>query len=192
MKKLSKKDDFLRRWRSFRRHVWLCFQPFVVAIVMVMLWRWLWQNGYHLCKEDEVALTGGITAVLVLAYGITAALAFNSVWEKYRKVMACVLPHRPDDKRTFLLYRDEKLPVIIHLYLLFLSLLLLAMIMMINYKEELSGIMSIFSASFVITLYWVVMVQLENPAKSPWLAERVPKDWLEEDVDKFFKLENGE
>ena len=186
--KFSKKNDFDRRWRSFWRHLWLCAQPFIIAIVAVIFWRWLRSKGYYFCKEDEVVMTGGITATLILAYGITAALVFNSIWEKYKKVMVCVLLQ---DKQTFLLYRDERMPIIIHLFLFFLSVLLVGMILMLNYQKELSGAVAVFSVSFIITLYWIVMIQLENPEKSPWLAERVPSEWLKEDIDKHFFEENN-
>lgn len=187
--KLSKRDDFGRRWRSFWRHTWLCAQPFIIAIAAVIFWRWLRSKGYYFCKEDEVPLAGGAGATLVLTYGITVVLLFNYVWGKHSKMMSCVLPHQPQDQRTFLLCRDERAPVIIYLFLFFLSALLLGMIMLFNYHKELSGIAAVFSVSFAMTLYSVVVAQLEDPAKSPWLLERVPKKWFKIDIDEFFKME---
>lgn len=187
--KLSKKDDWGRRLRSLRRHFILAVEPLVVALAAVFVWFKMREYGLVLGKNDEVVLTGGICAMLFLSWGITAALAVNFAWEKYRRVMACVLPR---DKRTFLCLRDDRMPIVIHMFIGSLSFLLLAAVMSLPYEKTWSGIVSVFSSSFVITIYWVVVTQLENPAKSAWLAERIPKEWLYEDVDSFFFKETAE
>jgi FtsH-binding integral membrane protein len=192
MKKiLSKKEDCARKWRAFKRHVRLMIQPLLIATLVALYWRLAWSEQWlsFICKEDVPLVMGTAFSMLMLAYSITAGLIFNSSWRKYNKVMGCVLPQ---DKRTFLLYRDEKMPLVIHLFLGSLSFLLLAVIGLLPYEDCTSGTLAVFLATFIMALVWVVLIQLENPTKSAWLAERLPREWLKEDVDEYFRLENGD
>jgi len=69
-----------------------------------------------------------------------------------------------------------------------LSLPLLGMIGCLEYEHLWAGFASVFSVAFVLALYWIVVVELQDPSKSPWFVERIPKEWLEEDIDQYFKL----
>ncbi len=187
-KKLSKKEDWRRRGRSFYRHLLLMMVPFLIAAAAAMIWDRLRERGWVFDKEDEVILTTVILTI-GMAYGIAATLVMNTVWGKYRKVMLSVLEK---DERTFLKYRDDRMPIVLHLFLASLSLPLISMIMAFPFRGEWSGRISIFFIAFILSLYWVALAQLEDPARSAWLAERVPEEWLKEDVDKFFGFEGEE
>ncbi|TAK96534.1 hypothetical protein EPO05_01585 [Patescibacteria group bacterium] len=186
MRHLSKKNDPARKWRSFRKHAMLILEPLVLAVMFVKLWQLLRHLGLYLSDEDELSLTSSVITTLAVAFSIMATLMFNTVWEKYRQVVIFVLK---GDKEGFLVLRDERMPMVLHIFIAALSVLFLGMVMLLNYRQEWSGIAAVFSLSFVVALYWIVIPQLENPAKSPWFAERIPKEWLELDVDEFFKLE---
>ena len=56
--------------------------------------------------------------------------------DKYKKVVVSTL-HQ--DKDEFMLYRDERLPIALHLLVIFVSLPLLGMIGMINYQNAATG-----------------------------------------------------
>jgi hypothetical protein len=182
---LLKKNDPKRKWRSFKRHALLLGETVVFASVTTFLWYQVWIRGYHFPEDDKDILIGAIITTLGVTYGIEVSWILNAIWEKYRKVVICVLEQ---DKRTFLLYRDERMPIVFHLLIGAVSLPLLCMIGMIAYKHALTGAISIFAVSLVLTLFWIVIAQLENPSKGGWFLERIPKEWLEEDVDKYFNL----
>lgn len=188
MKILSKKDDIARKWRSFKRHTFILLRAFLATLFPLSLWYQLWLRGIHFGHEDELVIVGAVIATLGVAYGIMASLVLGSIWEKYKKVVISVLKK---DEETFLCYRDERIPVMIHLLLAALSIPLLVMIGMLEYQHLWSGIAAVFSVSFILFLYWIVATELENPAKSPWFAERIPEKWLETDVDEYFRLANS-
>ncbi len=187
VKELSKKRDRARKWQSFKRHTLLILQPFLIATVLAAVWYGLWSQGYHFSGEDEGILAGAIVTMLAIAYSIIAALVLTSVWEKYRKVVIAVLQR---DKHTFLVYRDERMPLVLHIFIASLSLPLLIMAALLDYQSKWSGITAVFLVSFILSLYWIVVAQLENPAKGAWFTERIPQDWLDEDIDRFFELGN--
>jgi len=188
VKNLSKKNDLARKMRSFVRHSLLLLRAALVTLLPLLLWYQLWLRDIHFAAEDGSVIISASIATLGLAYGIMASVVLSSIWEKYRKVVISVLKR---DEETFLCYRDERMPIMIHLLLAALSLPLLVMIMLLPYQYLWSGIASVFSVSFILSLYWVVATELENPAKSPWFAERIPEAWLSTDIDEYFKLANS-
>jgi hypothetical protein len=182
----SKKHDKERIWRSFKRHTALAAYAIGIAGLATALWYAAWVHGYHFSGSDEAILGGAIVTTLGVAYGITAALILNSLWEKYNKVVLCVFKK---DKDTFLFYRDERMPIMIRLLLASISLPLIGIVGTLDYQHAWSGAAAVFSVSLVLALYWMVATKLENPAKSAWLAERIPQEWLSVDVDDHFGLE---
>lgn len=186
--KLSKRDDGARKWRSFKRHTMLLCQLFLSALLAVLAWYQLAKAEIHFPKADEGVLTTAVVATLAITFSIIAALVLNSIWEKYQKVVIAVLEQ---DEHTFLLYRDERIPIVLHLLLASLSVPIIGMVMMFEYKGFWSGAASTFCITFAISIYWLVVVQLESPTKSPWFAERIPSEWLTADIDTHFKLERA-
>lgn len=187
MRMLSKKDDVARKWRSFKRHAFLLLRAFLATILPLFAWYQLRLRGIHFAHEDEMIIIGAVIATLGVAYGIMASLVLGSIWEKYKKVVISVLKR---DKETFLCYRDERIPIMIHLLLGALSVPLAAMVALLEYTHFWAGVASVFSVSFILALYWIVATELENPAKSPWFAERIPEEWLLVDIDEYFRLAN--
>jgi Na+/melibiose symporter-like transporter len=183
--KLSKKYDRKRIWRSFKRHAALAAYAIGSAVFVTALWYAAWSHGWHFSGGDESILGGAIVTTLGVAYGITAALILNTLWEKYNKVVLCVFKK---DKDTFLFYRDERMPIMIRLLLASISLPLIGIVGALDYQHAWSGVAAVFSVSLVLALYWMVATKLEDPAKSAWLAERIPKEWLVVDVDEHFGL----
>jgi len=185
-KKLSKKGDLARRLRSFVKHVLLILQPTLLsALVSYLWWRFIFSKGVHFSKEDENPLLAGVVLVLSFAYVITATAVFQTTWDKYRTVMQSVLKR---DKYTFLCYRDERMPIVVHLLIFFFSAPLFGVIALLNYSTFDAGLYAVATTSFGFTLYWVVVTELQDPRKSLWFSERIPKDWLTADIDAFFKL----
>ncbi len=187
---LSKREDVARRWRSFQKHVWLLLQPFAAALAAVAAWWFLLrERGIHLPKEDEVVILAGPLLFLSVAYGITVATTFESVWEKYQTVVKSVLKR---DKDTFLCYRDERIPIVLHLLIISFSVPIMVIVALVEYHAASTGFLAVFSTAFVLTLYWVVVAELQDPSQSLWFAERIPAEWLTADIDEHFKLdENG-
>lgn len=188
-KHLSKKEDWQRRRRSLERHTLLVLQPFAIALCAVGAWHTLRKHGWYFSHDDETVLTGAIVTTLAVAFSLTAAVVLNTVWENYRKVVSCVLTK---DIRTFLIYRDERIPVAMYLLLSAFSLPLIGMVALLEYRNYWAGAASVFVVCFSVSLYWIIATRLQDPSKSAWLAERIPEKWLAVDVDQYFKLDEHE
>lgn len=173
--------------RSLWRHIALMAQPFLFALASSIFWLFhLRQKGMHLPKSDEVVMTGGVIAALAIAFSILAATMLSATYDRYKEVTKCVLTK---DKQTFLLYRDERFPVIMHILLFSLALPIVVVIMLLDYESVVSGALAVFSVVFAVTTFLVAVAELQDPTKSPWFAERIPSDWLREDVDEMISQE---
>jgi hypothetical protein len=182
---LSKRNDARRRWRAFKRHASLVVWTLLVSAIVTASWYEVWIRGIHFAEDDKDVIIGAIVTTLGVTYGILVSWIIGAIWEKYRKVVVCILEQ---DKHTFLLYRDERMPIVLHLLIAAVSLPLISMIGMIAYKHVLTGALSIFAVSMVLALFWRIAAELEDPTRHGWFIERIPPDWLTEDVDEFFKL----
>ena len=118
-----------------------------------------------------------------VAYGITVTLVFGTVWERYNKVVLCILQQ---DRKTFLYYRDERIPIIVYSLIAALSMPLLLITAALSYQFIVAGAVSVFFVSLILILYWAVIVQLQDPLKSIWLKERIPAEWLKANIDEEF------
>lgn len=184
---LSKKHDWKRRGRSFVRHAFLLSKPLSIAAASTALWYKLHLRGIYFARVDESILMGAVLTMLSVIFSITAALVLNTIWEKFRIVGLAVLRR---DRETFLLYRDERMPVVLHLLLFAFTLPIIGIIGLLDYRSIPTGMFAVFSVTFVFALYWLVVIVLEDPVKSPWLKERIPAEWLSADVDAEFKFAN--
>jgi hypothetical protein len=182
--RLNPKRTAASRWASFRRNAVRVLAPFVIASLMTAIWSFCRAHGWYLPKDADMMLS---TAVLVLAaiFAIAAAMVLNGTWERSRKIACYVLTN---DKKAFMEVRDEKLPIAMHLVLAALALSVLALLGAADYPTQASGTIIVFSAWFTILLYFVVVIELQDPTTSVWFQARIPQDWLDEKVDTYFKL----
>jgi hypothetical protein len=178
--KYLKRDSTARRIRSIWRHIMLLLPPFLAAATVMFVWAKCRSMGIQFPKEDELTLTAVGVAVPAVLFSILAAMLITESYGRYKVLTSCILRH---DKKEFLLYRDERFPVLLHILQIALSTPIIVIAMGLKYESSWSGGFVVFSAAFVITLYWVAIIELQNPAKSPWFAERIPKEWLIADVD---------
>ena len=173
--KLSKKNDPVRKWRSIKRHCLLLIRASALASAITFLWYELWIRGCHFPEDVTDIIVGAIITTLGVTYGILVSWILNSIWEKYQKVVISVLKR---DKDTFLLYRDERMPIAFHLLIGIVSFPLIGMIGMVAYKHVMTGVISVFAISLVLAAFWLVIAQIEDPTKGGWFLERIPPEWL--------------
>lgn len=182
-KKPLKHTDPKRRWRSFKRHALLLSQPLAATSLITVAWSFLWSRNIHLSGEDTETLTVAIINTLAIFFALIYAVILSTVWENFGKISICILK---EDKEAFLLYRDERIPIMMHLLLGAVSLPLIAVIGLLEWHNYWAGFVAVSAVSFAILLFWIGAAELQDPRNSPWMAERIPPEWLEEDVDKRF------
>lgn len=180
---LSKRNDPERVRRSFKRHALLVLQPFGATCIVSLIWTLMRMSGIHLAGEDTELVSVAIVNTLAIVFSLIYAVVLSAVWDNYKKVTLCILQ---EDKEKFLLYRDERMPIVMHLLLGAAAGALIGAVALLEWHSYWSGLFGVFSVTFVISFFWIGAAELQDPKKSPWMAERIPAAWFEEDVDERF------
>lgn len=185
-RKLSKLHDTQRRWESFLHQTRLLGTSFASSYIVVFLWNTVFRsNDIHLPHEDEAVLIAIGIAVPVMLFSILAAMLITESYKRYKKIAEYILTQ---NKKSFMVIRDEKFPIIIHVLQFFLSLVIIEVTLLLTYTSFWSGVVVVGSTTFVISLYWIAILGLQNPLRSPWFKERIPEHWLTADVDELLDI----
>jgi hypothetical protein len=175
-----------RGWRSrlasLRRNSLLLLLPLAAASVMTLAWYQFYPLRWHL-PETAKEMVGTAVVVQAAIFAIAAAMVLDGTWKRVQKLSRYVLA---GDQRAFMLIRDEKMPIPMHLVLLGSGLSLIVLLSAAPYPDACSGALILFLTWFALTLYFMVVSALQNITASVWFTNRVPKLWLEEEVDKAF------
>jgi hypothetical protein len=113
---------------------------------------------------DESAITNMVVPICAMFHSILAAMVLSKVWEEFKIVRRCI---REEDRATFDICSQERIPGIIHLLLATTSIIIIVGAMLVEYENPLSGMFSVGCLSFFLVLYWEVATTLDNPAKAP-------------------------
>ncbi|MFA5132411.1 MAG: hypothetical protein WC444_03760 [Candidatus Paceibacterota bacterium] len=179
-----------RNWNTLKRHLPIILKPIVAGIIMVGIWKYVFiQNGLMFSKEAENPILFMIMPLVAFIYVIFASIAVESVFKEYKIISKCVLRK---DLETFLLYRDEQIPIMMHILVGAPSCILIILSMLFNYENLIIGGASVFCIVFVVILTWVIATELDDYERSIWFREKIPKEWYEIDIEEFFKAKISE
>ncbi|HUC02031.1 MAG TPA: hypothetical protein VMA75_03950 [Candidatus Paceibacterota bacterium] len=182
---LLQRDDPRRQWRSFRRNAAFVCKTLFLAAAITGIWYFMWLRGWHFPKDELEIQIGQNTTGQFTIYGIFIAWIIYGSKQKYDATITAVMMR---DKKTYLRFRDERQPIMLHLMVGMLSVPSLVMVMLTVYRHAITGIVSVFSFAMAIVGFWFIIALLENPTKSAWVDERTPASWKTANVDKFFGL----
>lgn len=173
-----------RGFTTFQRHLPIVLKPLVAGVVIVLFWRYvLVSNDIVFEKESENTLLFIVLPLVSFIYVIFASLAVTSVFNEYKTISRCVVKK---DLDTFLLHRDEQLPLMMHMLVGAPSLILVILTSLFHYPDQLTGMFAIFMVVFMVVITWVIATELDDFAKSIWFKEKIPKEWFDIDIDKYF------
>jgi hypothetical protein len=178
-----------RSWVTVRHHLPIILKPAAVGIAMLLMWKFVFlANGMYFTEHAKEPILFIILPLVGFIYVIFASIAVGSVFDQYRKVSSSVVRKDVD---TFLLYRDEQLPILMHILIGAPSIIIIVTIMLFNYgPEHWVGALAVFAVSFMLTLIWVIATELDDFHKSIWFRQRIPREWYEIDIETHFSAQN--
>ncbi len=179
-----------RSWNLIKKHSPIVLESMLIAIIFMLFWRYiLYPLDIHFSKHANEVILFMIAPMAGSGYALFAFMAVNSVFYQYQKISRSVVQN---EMREFLTYRDEQLPIKIHLLIGAPSFFLAFLALSFNYEQDISiGAFSVFSVIFLLTFAWKIATDLDNFQNSVWFQKKVPPAWYEADVHKYF-YENKE
>lgn len=169
-----------------KRHLPVVLKPLIISTVASLTWLLLiHSNDIHFSDKSIEPILFIVLPLLGFMYVIFASIAVGSVFDQYKIISKCVVKKDVD---TFLLYRDEQLPIMMHILIGAPTVFIVLFVSLFNYQGDvLAGVASIFAVTFMLVLGWVIATELDDFSKSIWFREKIPKSWYEIEVEKHFK-----
>lgn len=167
------------------RHISVVVAPFLIGVATVLLWKFcLYDNGISFKPEAETPILYMIIPPVGFIYVIFASLAVNSVFDKYKQIARSVVRKDID---TYLERRDQQLPGLMHILVAMPSLVLLFLVVTYRYADFYAGVATVFLVTFVVSLTWMVIHELDNTHKRSYFRATVPPHWHTKQPHKHFQ-----
>lgn len=184
---LSGKSNFIasnRRLTTIRRHLPVVLKPFAIALIGVLVWKFIFYNlGINFGSGSENPILFIILPLVSFVYVIFASIAVGSVFEEYKTLSQAVVKR---DLDTFLVHRDEQLPILVHILIAVPSIMLITLSLLFHYENVYIGVTAVFAVLYVVASTWMVVTELDDFRKSIWFKYRIPPEWFEIDVREYF------
>ncbi len=177
-----------RGWTVARRHAPVVLRAVAAGVAAMLFWRFVIDpNGWHLGEKSLEPLMFVVIVVAAFIYSLLLGVIVTSVYDQYRAVSKSVVTNDVD---TFLVYRDEQVPILMHLLVGAISVVILAGALLIDYQGEVvTGMLSTFFVAFMLAMGWSVTNELDNFDRSIWFKVNIPERWYTIDIKEHFKIE---
>lgn len=176
-----------RHWVSIKRHIPVVLKAIVVGIICAFSQYIVAYYGFSFKKEAESAILFLPLAFAFFVYVIFAGYAISRVLEESKLISKAIVMK---DLDTFLTYRDEQLPILIHLPLGVVSIVIIFFALFFPFPEGIIGAVSVFSLVFIMALLFMVTKELDNYESSIWFKVKTPKEWWQIEVEEYFKTKS--
>ena len=158
------------------RYLALLILPTMISAGLCWVWYAIFFCGnINVGKADETSHTNSFLPSLAVLHSLVIALVFQQIWQEYRTVQQCI---RSKDHQGFVQCQQERIPGLIHLALVVLTLSVLGQTMLTHYTNPWAGIDHLFQWSFLLLLLWEVAIILDNPSLSMKYMGEVPEEWV--------------
>jgi len=94
---------------------------------------------------------------------------------------------RSRNKLGFMMLRDIRIPMRLHIILGTMAVGMLALVSLFEFHSPWSGVVCVFIGTLTILVYFSIVMELQDPHRSTWFKSESPREWLEEDADVFFE-----
>jgi len=166
--------------KAFECHLRTVEKSFLFCLCCDLLWVAMQKFEIHFSEKSSDRILTGTFLVLIGIYAIPAGLILSKLLEELRTVTQARLKN---DLKTFLLYRDERIPLLLHVLLGATGMMLILTIMLLRWEEMLAGLYSVTLTSFFIMQYGLTVYNLDDPRKSVWIRGQVPEKWYEASIE---------
>ncbi|MBI1960771.1 MAG: hypothetical protein HYS43_00630 [Candidatus Liptonbacteria bacterium] len=165
--------------KQYRQAAWkyirMLVSPIAFGWILVGVWWFIIRRFGIVIGDQDGGVTAVVIGVLGVPYGVIVAFMLERVWREFDVIAEAV---ERKDLKTFLAYRDKRIPKTIYLLLGSLSVILVSWIMLIDYENAWAAVFALFTVGFIITLCWEIVMELDDPFRGVLRVDDVPDAWL--------------
>ena len=183
---LNPNRSWASRLATLRHNVWLIAETMTVALIITVLWALCYRSKWPFHAHHEPDLIMINTAILVCAaiFAFVAATLFAQVRQRNLLMSRSVLL---GDELEFMLNRDEKVQIMMHVVVGFFGFSVLALSAIVAYSELWVGAMIMFLETSCIVVYFIAMFEMQDIRNAVWIKANAPEVWMTQSSSKFFK-----
>jgi hypothetical protein len=189
--KWTQKDSPFRYLYMITKQFKLTLLPVIATAGMIGLWYFVfWRHQIMIARGDSEHLLLFSAVALMLAIFFLGGFLYTKIDDRRDQVVKAVLGK---DKVRFLMLRDERTPNFSLVFLGTLSILLTMHSVLLSWETVWGGLSAVGTVTFICSKLWILITYLDDPIdSSKWIKERVPKGWLDINIDEFFKCDGTE
>lgn len=148
-----------RKWISVKRHIPVVFKAVAIGIICIFMQYLVFRLHFAFNQEAENAILFLPIAFAFFVYVIFSGYAINKVLDESKIISRSIVTK---DLDTFLIYRDEQLPILIHLPLGVVSFIIIFFALFFPFPGEFIAATAVFSIAFIMALLFMVTKELDN------------------------------
>ena len=178
-----------RRIETSLKCLALLIAPVIPAGIVSILWyKELYCKQLFFTEKMEGIITAAWIPTFGILYSILAAIILSTVWGEYKAMRSAIKRY---DLDAFIDLRDEEMSPLVYTMMIVLSSAVLLSFMSLQYPSARAGLVLISSTSYLFSLLYMVIREIDDPCGGIWFIRSVPPEWLEINV-KVWRAERHE
>ncbi|OGM99517.1 MAG: hypothetical protein A3B91_02065 [Candidatus Yanofskybacteria bacterium RIFCSPHIGHO2_02_FULL_41_29] len=155
----------------------LIVTPSLLAVPAVVIWHYLYINGWHSTSRADEPIVNAILPGLFGAHVFIAGLMIIRESDDIRKMKRAI---RETDKEAFIEIAEDSIPLPMKYILFITANLIQAWTISLNYEVYWTGLASVFSIAYMLALIWEIIADFDDPVNGMWVIKGVPAEWIKE------------
>lgn len=185
-RQISFKEQIRKIWEMVIKCLLLVAMPLLPAAASAAIWYFaIFKQRRHFDEQMENIISSAWIPTFGVLYSLLAAVVFTSVWNEYKAIRAAVKKY---DLETFLDLRDEEMSPLVYAMMTVFSLAILIGFMALKYPSAMGGILITFSTSYLLSLIFFVIVEIDDPCGGVWFIRNIPDEWLHVNVKDWRRV----
>lgn len=180
----------LAGFNSILQSVRMIVTPVVLTAPAVIIWHYLYINGWHSTPQADEPVVNAILPGLFGAHVFIAGLMIIRESEDIRKMRRAV---RENDMATFIEVAGDAIPIPMKYILFTTANMIQAWTISLHYEVYWTGLASVYSVGYILALIWEIIADFDDPINGVWVIKGVPDEWIKEAnikrrlSDRFFE-----
>lgn len=167
----------LAGFSSYFQSIRLILTPLILATPPVVIWHYLYINGWHSTSQADEPIVNAILPGLFSAHVFIAGFMIIRESDDIRKLKHAV---REGDKSTFIEIAEDSIPAPMRYILFTTANLIQAWTISLHYELYWTGFASVYSVGYILSLIWEIIADFDDPVNGIWVIKDVPDEWIKE------------
>lgn len=138
----------------------------------------LYRNHYDLGDGAEIVATAAWLPYLAVATSIINASILTKVLDEFKEMRYAIKQY---DLEKFMMLSDEDVSPLIYALLIVFDACIIGGFMLIHYDSLIHGAFIIWTSTYVMALFLLVIRELDDPLQGVWYIRNVHQEWLNMD-----------